>query len=166
MSTNELSVEISQEKDSSVNQLLDNLTSELDWLKDLSVEDRIRMAKMGRKNLDLVERSFQHAGSNPQFLPAFIPFEEFKKDVDLYGWLRRLEKKMALIFDKIKDTAMLAEAEAFQTARLYYNSAKAAAKAGDEDAEQIARDLAVHYKRLGSKKEEKPQEETQPEPQQ
>ncbi len=63
-----------------------------------------------------------------------MPFEEFKKDVDFSDWLRRVEKVMAPVYDKLKDTAILAEAEAFQSARLYYNSVKAAARAGDERA--------------------------------
>ena len=83
MSTNKISVEITQEKDTSVNQALDTLASELDFLVDLTVEDRKGLAKMGRKNLDIVSRSFQHAEGNPQFLPAYMPLEEFKKDVCL-----------------------------------------------------------------------------------
>lgn len=167
MSTNELSVEISQEKDTAVNQLLDNLTSELDFLVGLSIDERRRLVKMGRKNVDFVERSFRHAEGNPQFLPAYMPIEEFKKDVDSSDWLRKVEKAMDQLSNKLKDTAILAEAEAFQSARLYYNSVKAAARAGDESAEQIARDLTIHYKkRSASKKEEPPQEEPQLEPQQ
>lgn len=162
MSTNDLSVEISQEKDTVVHQLLDNLTSELDFLVGLSVEERKRLVKMGRKNVDFVDRSFKYAEGNPQFLPIYMPFEEFKKDVDFSDWLRKVEQKLDQVSDKLKDTAILAEAESFQTARLYYNSVKAAAKAGDEGAEQIARDLAVHYKKKSSsKKEEPPQQEPQ-----
>jgi hypothetical protein len=163
MSTNKISVEITQEKDASVNQVLDNLASELDFLVDLNVEDRKGLAKMGRKNLDIVSRSFQHAEGNPQFLPVYMPLEEFKKDVLLYQWLRKLEKKLDQVSDKLKDSAMLAEAEAYQTARLYYKSVKAAANAGDEAAEQITRDLAVHFKTRGNRKN-KTQPETPEEP--
>jgi len=77
--------------------------------------------------------------------------------------MRKVEKKMGLISDKVNDTALLAEAEAFQTARLYYNSVKASARAGDEIAEDIARDMGVHYKRKRSSKEE-PKEEPTPTP--
>jgi hypothetical protein len=158
MSANELSVEITQEKDTAVNQVLDNLAAELDFLVDLTVEDRKGLAKMGRKNLDIVERSFQHAEGNSRYLPAYMPFEEFKKDVLLYEWLRKVEKKLDLVSNKLKDTAMLAEAESYQTARLYYKSVKAAADAGDEAAEQISRDLAVHFKTRGSRKDNTPPE--------
>ena len=46
----------------------------------------------------------------------------------------------------------------YQTARLYYKSVKAAADAGDEAAEQISRDLAVHFKTRGSRKDNTPPE--------
>ncbi len=166
MSKNELSVEITQEKDTAVLQLLDSLKAELDFLRDLSIEDRKGLSKMGRKNVDLVERGYSHAVTRPQYLPSYISLEEYKKDIDLFTWLRKVEKELNLLSDKIKDTAILAEAEAYQTSRLYYNSVKAAAKAGDKEAEPIARDMAIHYKKKGASEEEPPQQtELQPQKQ-
>lgn len=169
MPTNELSVEITQEKDAAVQQLIDNLLAELDFLVDLAVDDRRRLPKMGRKNLDFVHRGYRHAEGTPRFLPSYVTLEEFKKDVDLFDWLRKLEKSLGMITDKVKDTAILAESEAFKSSRLYYNSVKAAANAGDEEAEPIARDLGVHYKKLGPGKTEEPipgepQQEEEPQP--
>jgi len=165
MSTNEISVEITQEKDNTVNHFVDKLTTELNFLIDLDIAGRRAIAKMGRRNLDLVERTFQYAEDNPEFTPPYISLAEFKKDVDLSKWLRKLEKKVGLIFDKIKDTAMLAESDAYQAARLVYGLVKDAAGAGNEKAEFISRDLGVHFKRLGPKNPEtarKKQNKTEP----
>lgn len=156
MSTNQLSFEITPEKDTAVHQFLDGLMVELDFLVDLSIEDRKKLVKMGRKNVDFVKRSYRHAQTNPQFLPSYMSLEEYRKDVDLSEWLRKVEKKFDIVVDRLKDTAMLAEAESYQTSRLYYGSAKAAAKAGDEGAEQIGKDLAVHFKKHSTVKEETP----------
>ena len=156
MPTNELSVVVTQEKNDAVHQLLDSILAELDFLRDLSVEDRKGLVKMGRKNLDFVERCYRHAEGSPQYLVSFMAIEEFKKDIDYFRWLRDVERKLDLVADKVKDTAMLAEAEAYKASRLYYNSVKAAAKAGDEEAELIARDLGIHYKKQGASKTEKP----------
>ena len=149
MSTNELSVEITQEKDDAVNQLLDNLFAELDFLRDLSAKGRQRLVKMGRSNVDFVNRGYRHAEGSPQFLLSNITLEEFKKDIDLGAWLRKLEKRLDMLSDRVKDTAMLAESEAFKTARVYYGTVKIAAKAGSEEAEPIARDLSIHYRKQG-----------------
>ncbi len=165
MSTNELSIEITQEKDAAITQVLDNLEAELDFLVDLNVRGRQSLAIMGRKNLEVVDRSHQHAQVASHFLPSYMPLEEFTKDVLLADWMRKIKKKVDKISDKIDDTTLLAEAEAYQTARLYYNSVKAAAKAGDERAEQIARDLAIHYKKYGATKNNQPTEKKEPAPQ-
>ena len=154
MPTNEIDFEITEEKDKTINQLVDTLTTELNFLKDLDTAGRRGISKMGRKNLDLVERTFQHAEGNPEFIPNFTSLSEFKKDFDLSKWLRKLEKKLDLLSDKIKDTAMLAESESFLAARLFYGSVKSAAGAGNEKAEGIARDLAVHFKKYGPKNTE------------
>ncbi len=159
MSTNQLSVEITQEMDTTVQQLLESILAEMGFLVDLDVKGRIRLVKMGRKNLDFVTRGLRHVEGSPQYLPRVISFEEFKKDVDLGQWLRKVEKKLDSIVDLVKDTAMLAESEAYQTARLYYNSVKASAKAGDEAAEPIARDLGLHFKRQVAEKVAAPQPE-------
>ncbi len=156
MSTNKLSVVVTPEKDTIVLQLLDNLLAELAFLLLLAIEDRMRLVKMGRKDVDFVYRGFKHAAGTPVYLPSYVSLEEFKRDVDLSTWLRKVEKKLDLIATKVKDTALVAESEAFQAARLYYNSVKAAAKAGDEEAEKIAIELAKHYKKKFIATEENP----------
>jgi len=147
MSTNLVSVEITQEKQDAVTLLLDNLFAELDFLRDLSAKGRQRLVKMGRNNVDFVGRGYRHAEGSPQYIPGYVTLADFKNDIDLAAWLRVLEKRMDMLADKVKDTAMLAESEAFKVARVYYNAVKAAAKAGSEEAEPIAKDLGIHYKR-------------------
>ena len=159
MTTNVLSVKISAEQSAEVDRLLDELNSKLGPTVELSVESRKRLVKMGRKNVDFVDRGYRHANINPEYLTGKLPLEEFKKDIELANWMRNVEKKLGLIANKIKDTALTAEAEAYQSARLYYNAAKAAAAAGDEVAEKIARDMSVHYRKTKT-----PEDETTPTP--
>lgn len=156
MLTEKLSFIVAPEKDTIVHQLLDNLLTELEFLLILSVEERKQLSKMGRRDLDFVHRGIKHAAGTPLYIPLFTSLEEFKKDVDLATWLRKVQKKLDLIFTKVKDTALVAESEAYQTARLYYNSVKAAANAGDKEAEIISRELARHYKKKVSSNEEEP----------
>lgn len=147
MSTNDLSVEITQVKSDAVDQLLNDLLVELDFLRDLTLKSKRRLVKMGRRNVDFVNRSLRHAVGSPQFLPSFSPLEEFRKDIDLAAWLRNMEKRLDLLADKVKDTALLAESEAFSAARYFYSAVKAAARVGSAEAEAIVKDLKVHYKR-------------------
>jgi cellulose biosynthesis protein BcsQ len=147
MSINKLSVVVTPEKDATIQQLLDNLLAELDFLLILAIDDRLRLVKMGRRDLDFVYRGLKHALGTPVFLPSYLSLNVFKEDVDFATWLRKVEKKLGLIATKIKDTALVAEAEAYQSARLYYNSVKAAARAGNEEAEKITIELAKHFKK-------------------
>jgi len=147
MSIEKLSFVVTPEKDTIVQQVVDNLSAELDFLLLLAIEDRMGLTKMGRRDVDFVYRTFKHASGTPVYVPPFVSLEEFKKDVDLSTWLRKVEKKLDLIITKVRDTALVSESEAYQSARLFYNSVKAAAKAGDEEAEKITRELAVHYKK-------------------
>lgn len=160
MATNVISLEVTQEQATEVDRLLKEIETRLGPLVDLTFAARKHLAKMGRRNVDFVDRGYRHAEINREYLTGKIPYEEFKKDVDLAGWLRIVEKKLALIFNKVKDTAILAEAEAYRAARLYYNAARAAARAGDEVAEQIARDMSIHYRKKRSPNEEIPPPET------
>ncbi len=162
MSTNELSVEITQEKDDAVMLVLDNLQGELDFLRDLSAKGRQRLVKMGRSNVDFVKRCYRHADGSPQFIPNYMPIEEFKKDMDFADWLRIIEKKLNHLANMVSDTAMLAESEAYKASRLYYNSVKAAAKNGKEEAELIFKDLSVHFKRQTNSNGETPTEPEEP----
>jgi len=166
MSTNLLSVEITQEKQDAVTQLLDNVFTELDFLIDLSAKGRQRLVKMGRSHVDFVVRGYRHAEGTPQYFPGFVNLTDFKNDIDLGVWLRRVEKRLDMLLDKVKDTAMLAESEAFKVARVYYKSVKAAALAGSEEAEPIARDLSIHYRKQGvSRNGTTPEPEPATEPQ-
>jgi hypothetical protein len=159
MKMNIVNLNITQEAVDDVDRLLNELEARLSPLNELTIAERRRLAKMGRKNVDFVNRGYRHAEINREYLTGTIPFEEFKKDVDLGKWLRVVEKKMGLISGKVKDTAILAEADAYLASRLYYNSAKASARAGDELAEQIARDMSIHYRR-----KKHPQDEITPVP--
>jgi hypothetical protein len=145
---------IAPEKDTIVQQLLDNLLTELDFLVLLAIEDRRDLSKMGRRDLDFVYRTLKHASGTPVYLPPYVLLEEFKKDVDYSTWLRKVEKKIDLILTKVRDTALVSESEAYKSARLYYNSVKAAAKAGDEEAEKITKELAIHYRKKSVSPEE------------
>jgi hypothetical protein len=158
MSTNDLSVEITQEKSDAVDELLSNLLAELDFLRDLTVRGKRRLVKMGRTNVDFVNRSLRHAVGSPQFLPSYSPLDEFRKDIDLAAWLRKLEKRLDLLADKVKDTALLSESEAFTAARYFYSAVKAAARVGSAEAETIVKDLKVHYKRQAASSKEEPSE--------
>jgi len=160
MSINKINVEVTQETEEQVRQNIETSTDPLDFLINLQMLERIRMAKMGRKDLGFVERTYMHAVDNPNYLNNYVTLEEFGKDVSTAKCLRRLNATVDSLKERINDTRLVVESEAYATARVYYSAVKAAAKVGVPGAEAIANDLAVHYKNRGSSKVEKKDTET------
>jgi len=150
MSINNVSAEILQETEDTVIQSIRTAKDSLTFLVDLTKEERIRLAKMGRKSVDFVDRGLIHAVNYPQYVPPYLNLEEFKKDMNLRKPLLRIIAETASFQEKLRDTLMLVESDAHTWARVFYKSIKAASKEGQEAAENIAKDLAFHYKKSTS----------------
>ncbi len=147
MAANLVSFVISEEFRAAVFAKFAELIALFTFLVDLDVEGRKRLAKMGRKHADFTKRGFKLGELYPRFIPSFSSLEEFGKDMDVSTYLRKLQEEFGAFLDKIEDTAMQAESEAYHAARGIYTNAKIAAKAGDEEAERVIKDLGVHFKR-------------------
>jgi hypothetical protein len=164
MSINNISAEIPQETETSVIQSIKDAKNLLPFLVDLTIEERLRLAKMSRKSVDFVDRGLLHATNYPQYVPPYLELDEFRKDVELRKPMYRIMAEVASFQEKLRDTLLLVESDAHTTARVFYKSIKAAAKEGQEAAENIAKDMAFHYKKSSpadntAKKDETPASE-------
>ncbi len=90
MKINKVNAEISKEDEDQTIQNLNDIEALIGFLVNLSVKERIRIAKMSRKSMDFVERSLQYAQDNPLYMPAYVELEEFKKDVETAKSIRRI----------------------------------------------------------------------------
>ena len=147
MLLNKINAEIPQEQETQVIQYVKDIKSLLPFLVGLNSKDRIRLAKLSRGRVDMVDRSFIHATQIPRYLPSFVTPEEFKKEVDLRECLQRIGAEIDSLKEKIDDTILLVGSEAYRSARLFYKTVKAAAREGAEDAERIAKDISYHFKK-------------------
>lgn len=149
MKSNKVSAVIPQEKESKIIQSIKDAKASLDFMVNLTSEQRVRMAKLSRRRVDFVDSSLVYMQTNPEYLPAYIDAGEFVKDVELKNSLRRILAEHNAFGERLNDTILQVESEAYRTSRLYYKSVKAAASEGTEDAERIARALAYHHKGQG-----------------
>jgi hypothetical protein len=96
---------------------------------------------------------------------VYLTLEEFSKDVSLKNALRRIRAELNLLDERLKDAIILVSSEAYQDARLFYNTVKAAAGAKEGDAVMIAKDLAYHFKenRANNDEEEKAEQNSEQE---
>jgi len=147
---NRISAEVTPEAEDRLNQNIDGIEGDLPFLTDLTIEERMRLSKLGRKRVDFVDRGVIHIKASPQYLPPYRPLNEFLKDVALRDCLHRIHRRIKSMEKRIRDTLLLVEAEAYSATRVFYNSVQTAARGGSEDAELIAKDLAFHFKRKPS----------------
>jgi len=83
--------------------------------------------------------------SNPEFAPAFMDIEEFKKDYTAYADCIEILNPLKQILSKLDDTKTLCGSEGYGQSLLYYNSVKQAAKKGVENSGVIYDDLKKRF---------------------
>lgn len=146
--------EVGAETETEVLQHLEAVRNLLPFLVSLSAKERQRLVKLSRKRVDFVDRGLVHARSNTQYVPPYVNLEGFAKAMELSDCMHRMYVEVRSLHESFRDTVMLLASEIYAAARIFYNTVKTAAKEGGPDAEIIARDLAYHYKKSPSDKEE------------
>ncbi len=149
MSINKIDLDITPEKETAVETLVQSLETEMALLATVSVEQKRRMSKMGRSNLDFVERGLQYMKNNAAYITPNISIDAHERDFKLFKWLREVEKRLELVLGKINDSAFLAESDVYKNTLLFYRTVNGVGKAGDGVAQSIARDLGAQYRRPG-----------------
>ncbi len=123
---------------------------------DMTAKEKKALAKMGKKNIGFIERAIGYAKKHPNFVPPFVEVSEQERDMLLAAQLQEVLEVLTPIYGKIRDTQSAVGAEAYLGARLFYDSVKAAAKAGIPGSDMIAKDLGeVFKKNNGDSKEAK-----------
>lgn len=148
MTLNRVSAVIPQDVEDQLVQVLEEKRKSLTFLIELKDEERRAMPKASRRRWDFTETALSQAKTYPNYLPAYIPFLEFEKDVNLRKSLRRIYEALNAFIKRVKDTIMVVDSEAYQAARVFYKTTQTAAKEGSEDAERIVKDMAYHFRRM------------------
>ena len=153
MKTNKISEVVSPEVETElVTSIKEAHGTKLPFLVELSPKERKSLPRLNPKYVDFMSEAYHHAISSPGYLPSYLPLEEFTKDMDLRSTLSKVRKELRILDKKLKDTLLLVDSEAYQAARVYYDTVKTAAREGDGVAEIIAKGLAPHYKKKRTKK--------------
>lgn len=147
MILNEFDVVVAPETETQVIQHVKDAGSLLDFLQDLSPEERIRHAKMSVSKQDLIDKTLIHGEQHPDVLPQYTNLDAFRNTVTLIKCLERIHAQIKPLNEKLQDTIMLARAEAYEIARAFYSAVKEAAKHGVPEMEHILKDLSYHFKR-------------------
>jgi hypothetical protein len=124
------------------------------YLLSLTPNERHDLPKMGDKTLSFVEKARDYAHKYPQLCPSYLNMDAFDTDMTDATGLRTVHISARQLADGIDDTAMTAGSEAYQSALVFYNAAKAAAAQDIPGAKEVYGDLKARFPRVKRKNEE------------
>ena len=142
---NKISIPIDQTSFDKISAAINVIKAEMPYLLNLTVDDRQSLLKMGDKTVSFVNKSLEYAKQNPQAVPAFLDVAEYEKDVLLVNALIKVLYPLQQLLESVDDTTMIAGSEAYAAALVFYNSAKAAAKAGVPGMKTVVDDLSARF---------------------
>lgn len=147
-SQNQINVEIPQKLvDDAVRDLQRIKTDFSPYLQGLTAKQRKSLFKMGDKTVSTVQKIETYVISNPEFVPAYMNVEEFRKDVTVVNILEEMGTLAQQIATDVSDTRMLAGHEGLVTGMFYYGMVKEAFSRGVASARVIYEDLQARFSR-------------------
>lgn len=108
---------------------LSDIRKRLPFLKGMTAAERRSAPKLGSKSRAFTERALILAASDDSFLPRKFNVEEFRKDVDLFQKLDRIDSELSRLRELVADTRTLAGSDAYVAALDVYAAAKRNGKA-------------------------------------
>lgn len=146
MNENRISIQLSNADITAINDAVGVLTAKLQpVLIALDANDKKNLAKLGEKSVSFVEKSAQYAGTNAEFLPAFISAAEMNKDFQAFNTLNTILRPLMQLTKNLEDTATLCGSEALLAALAYYNSVRQGVKMNVPNASAIYDDLSARF---------------------
>jgi len=158
MTTNRLSLTISETKKDAINQKTTDLAGETRDINVVISKDELKsLSQIADGRLPFVEKSAQYAVSNPEHLPAIVDADEFQTDFKAFKDLQEIARPIRQLLDGIEKAIAVSGSESYDAARNYYKMAQLNASLGVPGAQLIVDDLRQLF-------DNKSKPETQPNP--
>jgi hypothetical protein len=122
---NRISAALTQADRDAIAQAIQTIEAHLPFLVDLIAEERSSLAAMGNKTRTFVEKAYELAATQPDFLPRSFDVEEMRKSLELIQDLNRILMSLTQLQNLIDDTCLLARSDAYTAALTVYNNGKA-----------------------------------------
>jgi hypothetical protein len=142
-----ISAEISTENKDLVIQKLMEINDLMPFLSSLTLDEKKRLPKMGKRRFKFVQDALEYAEKYPGLVPPYVDVTEQRGDMELTGKLFEIMEIMGPLWEKITDTHMAVGAEAFAASRAFYQSVKTAGYQGVPGVKSIIRDLGVIFEK-------------------
>ncbi|MBR8538179.1 hypothetical protein KDU71_21590 [Carboxylicivirga sediminis] len=146
-SRNQISMVMAEEAKAQIIDLLKQITDLMPFLTGLTPEQRKRLPKIEKRNKTFVKDVEAVIKNDASLLPSYVKPDEMAKDLELYEQLEELLTPLGYLYDRVRDTQMLAGSEAYTQALMVYNMIKAANKAGLPGANSLYNQLKGRFDR-------------------
>ena len=121
---------------------------------ELHIDNKRELKTLGDRSLPFTEQAFLLATQQKDLVPSYVNMEEFSKDINLFRQSKELIKLLEVILERLNDTSIAAGADAFLTARKFYDSVKSAVKSNIPGAAVAFDELKKRYVKNKSKTDE------------
>jgi hypothetical protein len=128
MPDNRVSAQLGEADRQAVLAAINTIRTKLPFLIDLTPEERRSLPRMGDKSRGFVEQALQVAEQNPDILPRSFDVGEMRTDVELLSALSPVLTSLSQLNELVDDTVMAVGSEAYASALLVYQFARAAGK--------------------------------------
>jgi hypothetical protein len=128
MPDNRISASLSQADQQAVMSAINTIREKLPFLIDLTPEERRSLPRMGDRSRGFVAQALEVATQNTDILPRSFDVSEMRKDVDLLAALSPIMTALAQLNELVDDTFIEVGSEAYTSALLVYQYARAAGK--------------------------------------
>jgi hypothetical protein len=127
-----------------------------DYAQHLRALDRKRLNGVGVRKLGFIERAYEIALENAEFLPHYLTIDRFGTDIQYFMDFRSLTDLTDQIREKLWNITIQSSDIAYTDALEFYASVREAAKRRVDAAETIFAELSIFFKSHGRRTEEEP----------
>jgi hypothetical protein len=149
LQNNRLSAALAPEAAAEIRQMVRQIEQKLPFLLGLTPEERKALPKINRSNKLFVDETLQACADNGNFLPPYLDVAEMRRDYELYRALGEVLQPLAQLYEKLRDTQILAGSEAFSTALMAYRMLQMAARSGMPGLDTVVSRLSERFASQG-----------------
>lgn len=160
---NRISAALSAQDVEDIKLLLRQAEAKIPFLIGLTNEERKMMPKINRSNKLFVDDALQACQDNAALLPAYLQVAEMRKDYELYRSLGDVLQPLAQLYEKVRDTQILAGSEAYSSALMAYRMFQMAAESGLPGLDSVVSRLSERFAGQGAGNGAEPAETPGPE---
>ncbi len=142
---NRISRVLATEEITSIQDSIGSLKSALNFLQNLTPQERKNMPKINSANKIFAEDSIHILENRPAWIPDMLTAEEARKDLSLFEQLDPIILELESLLRQMKDTQIIAGSEAYRVALSVYSLADAARKIPMEGAQSSYQLLKTRF---------------------